>query len=147
MARLNFLSPDVSAIRRMDVPHAFLLADAILKLYLNITSGMIVFKKQVERRMRIDLPFMATEKLSPPRCAPVRAFEGPIADALAGQPDALPGGFFAAFLPDGGDRKRGRQQGGGLNRGKDRLCCAGQSTEVLLRRDVPRPCQDCNSKD
>lgn len=54
---------DDSAIRRMDVPQAFLLTDAILKLYLNITSGMVVFPKQIERHMRMELPFMATEKI------------------------------------------------------------------------------------
>ncbi len=54
---------DDSAIRRMDIPQAFLLADAILKLYLNITSGMVVFPKQIERHLRQELPFMATEKI------------------------------------------------------------------------------------
>lgn len=54
---------DDSAIRRMDVPQTFLLADAILKLYLNITSGMVVFPKQIERHLRMELPFMATEKI------------------------------------------------------------------------------------
>ncbi|MBU0910185.1 MAG: adenylosuccinate lyase [Proteobacteria bacterium] len=54
---------DDSAIRRMDVPQAFLLTDAILKLYLNITSGMVVFTKQIARHMRMELPFMATEKI------------------------------------------------------------------------------------
>ncbi|MBI5558808.1 MAG: adenylosuccinate lyase [Deltaproteobacteria bacterium] len=54
---------DDSAIRRMDIPQAFLLTDAILKLYLNITSGMVVFPKQIERHMRMELPFMATEKI------------------------------------------------------------------------------------
>ena len=54
---------DDSAIRRMDIPQAFLLADAILKLYLNITSKMVVFPKQIERHLRQELPFMATEKI------------------------------------------------------------------------------------
>ncbi|MCB2183969.1 MAG: adenylosuccinate lyase [Desulfobulbaceae bacterium] len=54
---------DDSAIRRMDIPQAFLLADAILKLYLNITSGMVVFPKQIERHLKIELPFMSTEKI------------------------------------------------------------------------------------
>ncbi len=54
---------DDSAIRRMDIPQAFLLTDAILKLYLNITSGMVVFPKQIERHLRQELPFMATEKI------------------------------------------------------------------------------------
>lgn len=54
---------DDSAIRRMDVPQAFLLADAILKLYSNITSKMIVYPKQIERHLLQELPFMATEKI------------------------------------------------------------------------------------
>lgn len=52
---------DDSAIRRMDIPQAFLLTDAILKLYINITSGMVVFPKQIERHLRMELPFMSTE--------------------------------------------------------------------------------------
>lgn len=54
---------DDSAIRRMDVPQAFLLTDAILKLYINITSNMVVYPKQIERHLRQELPFMATEKI------------------------------------------------------------------------------------
>lgn len=54
---------DDSAIRRMDIPQAFLLADAILRLYLNITSDMVVFPKQIERHLRQELPFMSTEKI------------------------------------------------------------------------------------
>ncbi len=54
---------DDSAIRRMDIPQAFLLTDAILKLYINITSKMVVFPKQVERHLRMELPFMSTEKI------------------------------------------------------------------------------------
>jgi len=54
---------DDSAIRRMDIPQAFLLTDAILKLYVNITSQMVVFPKQIERHLRMELPFMSTEKI------------------------------------------------------------------------------------
>ena len=54
---------DDSAIRRMDIPQAFLLTDAILKLYINITSDMAVFPKQIERHLKQELPFMATEKI------------------------------------------------------------------------------------
>lgn len=54
---------DDSAIRRMDIPQAFLLTDAILRLYLNITSGMVVYPKQIERHLLQELPFMATEKI------------------------------------------------------------------------------------
>ncbi|PIE58356.1 MAG: adenylosuccinate lyase [Desulfobulbus propionicus] len=54
---------DDSAIRRMDIAQAFLLTDAILKLYLNITSDMVVYPKQIEKHLREELPFMATEKI------------------------------------------------------------------------------------
>jgi adenylosuccinate lyase len=54
---------DDSAIRRMDLAQAFLLSDAILKLYINITSDMVVYPKQIERHLREELPFMATEKI------------------------------------------------------------------------------------
>ena len=54
---------DDSAIRRMDVAQAFLLTDAILKLYVNITSDMVVYPKQIERLLKNELPFMATEKI------------------------------------------------------------------------------------
>ena len=54
---------DDSAIRRMDLAQAFLLTDAILKLYINITSDMVVYPKQIERHLKEELPFMATEKI------------------------------------------------------------------------------------
>jgi adenylosuccinate lyase len=54
---------DDSAIRRMDLPQAFLLTEAILKLFINITSHMVVYTKQIERHLKAELPFMATEKL------------------------------------------------------------------------------------
>lgn len=54
---------DDSAIRRMDIAQTFLLSDAILKLYLNITSDMVVYPKQIEKYLRSELPFMATEKI------------------------------------------------------------------------------------
>ncbi|MEN8256546.1 MAG: adenylosuccinate lyase [Thermodesulfobacteriota bacterium] len=54
---------DDSAIRRMDIPQAFLLTDAIMKLFLNITSDMVVYPQQIQRHLRQELPFMATEKI------------------------------------------------------------------------------------
>jgi len=54
---------DDSAIRRMDLAQAFLLTDAILKLYINITNDMVVYPKQIERHLNEELPFMATEKI------------------------------------------------------------------------------------
>ncbi len=54
---------DDSAIRRMDIPQCFLLTDAILKLYVNISADMVVFPKQAARHLLAELPFMATEKI------------------------------------------------------------------------------------
>lgn len=54
---------DDSAIRRMDIPQAFLLTDAILKLFVNITTDMVVYPKQISKLLRAELPFMATEKI------------------------------------------------------------------------------------
>jgi adenylosuccinate lyase len=54
---------DDSAIRRMDIPQGFLLTDAILKLFVNITSNMVVYRSQIEKSLLAELPFMATEKI------------------------------------------------------------------------------------
>ena len=54
---------DDSAIRRMDIPQAFLLSDAILKLFVNITSDMVVYPNQIQRKIADELPFMVTEKI------------------------------------------------------------------------------------
>ncbi|BHH83108.1 adenylosuccinate lyase [Desulforhopalus sp. 52FAK] len=54
---------DDSAIRRMDIPQCFLLTDAILKLFVNITSDMVVFPNQIKKHLAAELPFMATEKI------------------------------------------------------------------------------------
>jgi adenylosuccinate lyase len=47
----------------MDIPQCFLLADAILKLFVNITSDMVVFPAQIKKHLVAELPFMATEKI------------------------------------------------------------------------------------
>jgi len=54
---------DDSAIRRISLPEAFLAADAILNLYLNIMERPAVYPKIIERRVRAELPFMATENI------------------------------------------------------------------------------------
>jgi len=56
-------SLDDSAIRRMDIPQGFLLGDAILKLFINITSDMVVYPEQIARKLQDELPFMVTEKI------------------------------------------------------------------------------------
>lgn len=52
---------DDSSIRRIDIPQTFLLANAILKLYQNITDGMVVYPAQIKKHLNEELPFMATE--------------------------------------------------------------------------------------
>lgn len=54
---------DDSAVRRMDIPQCFLLTDAILKLFINISSDMVVFPAQISKHIMSELPFMATEKI------------------------------------------------------------------------------------
>ncbi len=54
---------DDSAIRRMDMAQAFLLTDAVLRLYINISENMVVYPKQIEKHLQEELPFMATEKI------------------------------------------------------------------------------------
>ncbi|GMM33833.1 adenylosuccinase [Saccharomycopsis crataegensis] len=54
---------DDSAIRRVSLPSAFLTADIVLTTLLNITSGLVVYPKVIERRIMAELPFMATENI------------------------------------------------------------------------------------
>ncbi len=54
---------DDSANRRLAIPEAFLATDAILVLYQNVASGLVVYPKMIERRLRDELPFMATENV------------------------------------------------------------------------------------
>lgn len=54
---------DDSANKRLAVPEAFLAVDAILKIYLNIASGMIVYPKIIAKHVQNELPFMATENI------------------------------------------------------------------------------------
>lgn len=54
---------DDSANRRLAIPEAFLAADAVLVLYANVASGLEVHPARVGRRVRAELPFMATEEI------------------------------------------------------------------------------------
>lgn len=56
-------SLDDSANKRIAVSEAFLCADAILNLYIEVTGGMVVYPKVIERRVCEKLPFMATENI------------------------------------------------------------------------------------
>jgi adenylosuccinate lyase len=54
---------DDSAIRRLYLPQAFLAADAVLRLGLNLANGMVVNEPVIARGVDEVLPFMATENL------------------------------------------------------------------------------------
>ncbi len=54
---------DDSANKRISVPEAFLAVDAILSLYINVISGGTIYPKVMEKHLREELPFMATENI------------------------------------------------------------------------------------
>ncbi|KAF7697999.1 adenylosuccinate lyase [Silurus meridionalis] len=54
---------DDSANRRISLPEAFLTADIILSTLQNVTEGLVVYPKVIERHIRQELPFMATENI------------------------------------------------------------------------------------
>ena len=54
---------DDSANRRISTSEAFLAVDAILNIYINVTNGMVVYDKVINRRVMEKLPFMATENI------------------------------------------------------------------------------------
>ncbi len=54
---------DDSANKRISVAEAYLAVDAILNIYINVTNGLVVYDKVVERRVMEKLPFMATENI------------------------------------------------------------------------------------
>lgn len=54
---------DDSVNRRLTLPQAFLGADAILRLYLNVARGLHVYPEMITRNVMKQLPFMATEEL------------------------------------------------------------------------------------
>ena len=54
---------DDSANRRISMPEGFLCADAVLRLAQNVTDGLRVNRKVVDRTIREYLPFLATENL------------------------------------------------------------------------------------
>lgn len=54
---------DDSAGRRIAIPEAFLAADAILLLCLNVARGLVVHPQVIATRLRRELPFMATERI------------------------------------------------------------------------------------
>ncbi|RMZ87046.1 hypothetical protein DV736_g5727, partial [Chaetothyriales sp. CBS 134916] len=54
---------DDSAIRRIDIPEMFLIADALCILLENVSSGLVVYPAVISKRLQEELPFMATESM------------------------------------------------------------------------------------
>ena len=54
---------DDSAGKRLSVPEGFLAADAVLNIWLNVGSGLVVYPRVIEKHVRAELPFMATENI------------------------------------------------------------------------------------
>ncbi len=54
---------DDSANKRLSIAEGFLATDGILDLCLNVTDGLKVYPKVIEKRLRSELPFMATENI------------------------------------------------------------------------------------
>lgn len=54
---------DDSANRRISLPEAFLAADGILDLYINVITNGTVYPKVMEKHLNEELPFMATENI------------------------------------------------------------------------------------
>ena len=54
---------DDSANKRISVAEAFLATDAILEIYINVTDGLVVYPKMIEKHLMSELPFMATENI------------------------------------------------------------------------------------
>ncbi|KAI1372430.1 adenylosuccinate lyase [Hypoxylon crocopeplum] len=60
---------DDSAIRRIDIPEMFLLADAICIGLDNISDGLVVYPAVIASRVAAELPFMITEEIIMRLCA------------------------------------------------------------------------------
>jgi len=54
---------DDSANRRLVLPEAFLATDAVLLLCRNVAGGLVVHPRMIEKHLREELPFMATEEI------------------------------------------------------------------------------------
>ena len=54
---------DDSANKRIAIPEAFLAADGILRIVLNVARGLVVYEGSIAARVAAELPFMATENI------------------------------------------------------------------------------------
>jgi len=56
-------SLDDSSNRRIVIAEAFLTADAILLILQNVSEGLVIYPKVIEKHLKEELPFMATENI------------------------------------------------------------------------------------
>jgi len=54
---------DDSSNKRLAIPEAFLAADAVLRIVLNVAGGLVVYPAAIDAHVREELPFMATENI------------------------------------------------------------------------------------
>ncbi len=54
---------DDSANRRIVNAQAFMTVDAILNIYMNVAENLVVYEKVIEKHVKAELPFMATENI------------------------------------------------------------------------------------
>ncbi len=54
---------DDSSNRRIVNAQAFLAVDAIMNIYMNVAENLVVYEKVIEKHIRAELPFMATENI------------------------------------------------------------------------------------
>ncbi len=54
---------DDSSNRRVALAEAFLAADGILEILINVASGLVVYPKVIAAHVQAELPFMATEEI------------------------------------------------------------------------------------
>ena len=54
---------DDSANRRMSIPESFLATDGVLVICANVIDGLVVNYKIIEKHLKAELPFMATEDI------------------------------------------------------------------------------------
>jgi len=54
---------DDSANRRLTLPQAFLAIDAVLSIYHNVASGLVVYPNVIAKNLGEELPFMVTENI------------------------------------------------------------------------------------
>ena len=51
------------SIRRIALPESFLAIDGMLMLVENVAKGLVVYPKVIEKKLREQLPFLATEEI------------------------------------------------------------------------------------